>query len=234
MQVAVTTRDQVAARLADWPGIVAPRCRRTDALDAAQLQAAWAASPGGLIVRPLNSQTGTGVRRISNAAEIPDVVSELAGQPAYVTDYHEFGDPHGQYVKLRFFLVGGELFPEHRIVADRWNIHSAERNRLMRGQADLQAAERRFLEDPAAVLGPDAIRTLQAALAQFGLDYIGCDLAQLPDARLLVFEANPAMRVNYDHSAEFPYLRPHLDRISQAFTRLVEQAATIASPGPSL
>ena len=53
------------------------------------------------------------------------------------------------------------------------------------------------------------------------LDFFGIDFCVLPDDRLLVFEANAAMRHNFDHVAAFPYTKPHLDRISTAFTNMV-------------
>jgi hypothetical protein len=72
------------------------------------------------------------------------------------------------------------------------------------------------------------VRTLSAALDTLALDYLGIDFAQLADGRLLVFEANPAMRLNYTPCEQFPYLRGYLDRIAQAFTRFVEQAAGLS------
>ena len=45
----------------------------------------------------------------------------------------------------------------------------------------------------------------------------------LADGGMFIFELNPAMRHNYDHAGNFPYTRPHLDRISAAFNEMVQR-----------
>jgi hypothetical protein len=223
--VAATARDAVAKLLADVPGFVVPRATRIESLDRPRLEEAFAESPGGLIVRPINSQTGAGVRLLRTPEDLSAALSEYQGQAVFLTPFHDFRDPAGHFVKMRFFKVGSELFPEHRIAADVWNIHGADRQRLMRDSEDLKRAEHRFMEDPEAVLGADGMRALAAALDRFQLDYVGIDFAQLADGRLLLFEANPAMRLYREHGPKFGYLTPYLDRISQAFTRMIEETA---------
>ncbi len=59
--------------------------------------------------------------------------------------------------------------------------------------------------------------------ARIGLDYFAIDCAELPDGRLLLFEADVAMIVHALDSTElFPYKKPAMDRLFAAFLRALE------------
>lgn len=65
-------------------------------------------------------------------------------------------------------------------------------------------------------------RTALAAVSQaIGLDYFGIDCAELPDGRLLVFEADTAMVVHaMDDALSLPAKRAALSRLFAAFRDL--------------
>jgi hypothetical protein len=217
-----TTRDAIARLLADVPGLVVPRAERGP-IAAQWLEARRLASGGGLIVRPVTSQTGIDMHRVESGQ---DLVRALAALPAnagdlFATDFHDFRSPDGFFRKMRAFRIGEQLLPEHRIAFDAWNVHSADRHKFMRENATLRAEEEKFLSDPASVIGASAWNTLHEATRRTGLDYVGIDFAQLPDGRLLLFECNASMRVNFDHVVHFPYMLPHLEALAHAFAALL-------------
>jgi len=51
----------------------------------------------------------------------------------------------------------------------------------------------------------------------------GIDYTMDKQGRVVVFEANSAMRHNFDHAEAFPYTRPHLERVSDGFQAMVDQ-----------
>jgi hypothetical protein len=53
------------------------------------------------------------------------------------------------------------------------------------------------------------------------LEHCGFNRAQFRDGRVLVFEINASMRLNYDHVAQFPYLWTYLDTVGSAFQTFV-------------
>jgi len=214
--VLATTRDQVAARLAGIADLRAPKVERygTDCRQA--LARRLAGHPQGLILRPENSQTGIGVELVTDEAAIAGWLESHPHDALYATDFHDFRDADGLYRKFRVFAVGGRLWPEHMISAQQWNIHSADRRTAMLQHEALQRAEQAFLADPEGFLGRRAWAALRQAAERLGLDYLGIDFG-LTGSEVLLFEANPAMRLNFDHCARFPYLTPHLEAVSQAF-----------------
>ena len=94
-----------------------------------------------------------------------------------------------------------------------------------------QEDENRFLTDPAAYLGPKAIEALYAIYDTIELDFFGIDFTLDSERNVIVFEANAAMRHNFDHAGNFPYTRPHLEKVSEAFASMVERRA-IAKKSP--
>ena len=216
-----TERDGTSALIAPIPGIVVPTTSRHTALDAVTLMERLRSSPSGLIVRRVGSQTGQEMLLVRAADQVPAVLDAMGGSACFCIDYHDFADTAGRFSKMRFFRIRSEVYPEHRITANSWNIHSADRYRLMKADTALQQDEQRFLSDPAAVIGTGAIDAIRSAFERTGLEYCGIDFAQLRDGRMLVFELNASMRLNYDHVAPFPYLRHHLDAARTAFQNLV-------------
>jgi glutathione synthase/RimK-type ligase-like ATP-grasp enzyme len=220
-KVLATARDGSAAQLQNIPGLLVPRVERCQP-SAAYFAERFAASSQGIIIRPITSQTGIGMRKVETEEELASATEHFLRQPEdlFVTDYYTF-ESQGTYRKMRVFRIGDELYPEHCITFNAWNVHSADRHKLMRTDNSLREQERRFVENPAHVLGTDAWQILNTATARLGLEYVGIDFAQLDDGRLLLFECNPSMRVNFDHVTHFEYLQPGLESIAQAFTQML-------------
>jgi glutathione synthase/RimK-type ligase-like ATP-grasp enzyme len=85
--------------------------------------------------------------------------------------------------------------------------------------------ERRFLEDPRGVLGPEAYGAVEAIGRRLDLDYAGLDFTLLADGRILVFEANATMLVHLDDAVEdFPYKHAVVPAIYRAFEAMLERA----------
>jgi hypothetical protein len=102
----------------------------------------------------------------------------------------------------------------------------------MAAETEWQTDEARFLDDPAAVLAGwnDAVRDVAAAV---GLDYFGIDCAQLPDGRLVVFEADAAMLV-HGLDPGGPGIRAHPARAARVARRASRRRATFAGRPSSL
>lgn len=67
----------------------------------------------------------------------------------------------------------------------------------------------------------------EALHRHFGLDYFGIDCAEMPDGRLLLFEADVAMIVHdLDPSGTFPYKKPAMRRLFDAFAAMVRARAS--------
>ncbi len=215
-----TERDLIADCLRELPGLVVPAMLRIEELDEparSELHQRLEHSRSGLILRPLDSQTGLGMQRVVDPVALDAWLDVRPGNSLFASDYHDFRMGNRLFCKYRVFVIDGELLPEHMICARHWNLHSEDRYSLMDSTPLLREAEQQFLQDPAAVLGQHNIELLRAIGERTRLDYIGIDFALLSCGDLLLFEANPAMRLNSDHCTAFPYLQPHMDSVRRAF-----------------
>lgn len=223
-RVLPTTREQVNRLLGDLPGIVFPktiRCRlgTPETLERA-IEAAGLALP--LIVRPVESQTGIDMHKLESAEELAEVAAGFAGREVFVIAFHDFSDPaDGLWRKMRLFCIDGTLYPEHRLILDHWNLHSADRLKLMRDDKRLRLEEIRYLEDWRETVGAPAAAALEQLHGRLALDYFGVDFALLPGGEVLIFEANAGMRINLDYIGAFPYQAGYIARITDAFKAML-------------
>ena len=230
-----TTRAENARRLGLLPHVILPQTalflsEGPAPAIAAQVEAAGFSYP--VIVRHRGTQTGKTMAKIDSRAALVEWLSaQPPGTEVYATAFIDCRWQDGFYHKSRVFFIDGELLPVASLTSDTWQIHSGDRYRVMSSTPSTQADENRFLRDPAAYLGAKAIDALYAIRDTIDLDFFGIDFTLDSERNVIVFEANAAMRHNFDHAENFPYTRPHLERVSEAFTAMVERR-TIAKTLP--
>jgi glutathione synthase/RimK-type ligase-like ATP-grasp enzyme len=230
-----TTRAENARRLGVLPHVILPQTELfllgepAEAI-ATQVEATGLGYP--MIVRHRGTQTGKTVEKIDNRSALVEWISaQPPGTEVYATAFIDCRWRDGYYHKSRVFFIDGELFPVASLASDSWQIHSGDRYRIMSSTPSTQADEQRFLQDPSAYLGAKALDALYAIRDTIDLDFFGIDFTLDSEGNVIVFEANAAMRHNFDHAENFPYTRPYLERVSEAFTAMIERRA-IARTSP--
>ncbi len=210
--VARTGRGDLPRLLAHVPWIVVPAVARVGT---------GAPIAGPVLVRPLGSHGGAGVRRI-DGGDGP----EVADGPCHVTQFIDYVSGDGWYRKYRAVFVDGRVFPYHLAISRHWMVHYWTAG--METDAARREEERRFLVDPEGVLGALAMAALELIARCLGLDYGGVDFGVLADGRLVVFEANAAMLVHPENDRVFAYRNDAVRRILDAFAAML--GARAASP----
>ena len=228
-KVRQTTRAENARRLNDLPNVRMPQTQLFF-LDVSEEVLATKIEESGLdypmIVRHRGTQTGKTLKKVDTREDLVAwLLEQPRGTPLYASEFVDCRGKDGLYHKIRAFFIDGEYFPVANLTSDSWQIHSGDRYRLMSSTPSAQEDEKAFLEDAQAYLGEYAFEGLHAIRDAIGLDFFGIDFSLDANGKVLVFEANAAMRHNYDHAENFPYTRPHLERISQAFAGMVENRA---------
>jgi glutathione synthase/RimK-type ligase-like ATP-grasp enzyme len=191
-RVARASRDGVARLLSDAPGVRMPRTirvvpeRPSDIFEA--VAAAGLRYP--LILRIAGEHGGRSMVRLLR----PDDAEPLhalpwGGRTLYLTEFVDYADPDGFYRKMRIAVVGDRYFVRHRVRGDRWKVHVADRNPAS------VAEETAFLEAFDRDTRPVIDTAIAAIRQRIGLDYFGIDCNLRPDGSLLVFEANPCMKI---------------------------------------
>jgi tetratricopeptide (TPR) repeat protein len=234
-KVAPTGRLETARRLADIPGVVAPRMARLARATLAGPDGPAALKANGfhtypLLLRSPGFHTGRHFVRVETVEALAKAAGELPGEEVLAIQHLDATDPDGFARKYRVMLIGGELYPLHLAVSADWKVHYF--TGAMSGHAGFQAEEARFLDDMPAALGPCAMAALRAIQSRLGLDYGGVDFALDTDGRLLLFEANAVMTiVPPDASPQWDYRRPAIRRAMEAAqAMLIAKSKTAVEP----
>ncbi len=224
-RIGPTRRDRLPGLLAGIEGLLIPKVARFDAGAiavaglAASVKAAGLSMP--ILIRPIGSHGGKGLVVVQTADDLAGI--DVA-EGAYATEFVDFRGPDACYRKYRMIFIDRRPYPYHLAIANGWLVHydSAQ----MPGNAERQAEELRFLDDPRAALGEAAMDAVTALGKRLDLDYAGVDFSILSDGRVLVFEANATMLVHPERSdGEFAHKNPYIERITAAFQDLVDRRA---------
>jgi tetratricopeptide (TPR) repeat protein len=211
--VARTGRVEGAARRAALPGLVSPRARSVrDGVEPAGFP---------LIVRVPGLHMGRGMMLATDRAGYTRALHAFAGRDDVIAiPYVETRAADGAWRKYRVMIVDGALYPLHLAIARRWDVHYF--SSAMWDEAAYRAEEAAFLDDPIAVLGAPAWRSLERVRDVLALDYAGIDFGRDAAGRVVVFEANAAMTVlPPDDDERFAYRRPSAERVAAALRAML-------------
>jgi len=220
-RIAALTRDGVAARLAEVPGLLAPMAARLDRADLARV-AAGAPSPMAfpLLVRPIASHAGAGLAKIGAPG---DLLGYLQAQPEahfYATPFVEYAAADGLYRKQRIVFIEGAPFIAHLAVSEHWMVHYLSAG--MAEDADRRAEEAAFMASFDSGFAARHKAAFETLVARIGLDYFGIDCAETPGGDLLIFEADTAMIVHaMDPLDPFAYKQEPMRRLIAAFEAML-------------
>ena len=177
-----------------------------------------------IIARPVGSHAGHGLEKLDDA---PAAGAYLAAHPEaqfYLAPFVEYAGPDGKYRKQRIAFIGGRAFPSHFAVSDHWMVHYLSAG--MAEDAARRAEEAHWMATFDEAFAVRHAAAFEALRRRLGLDYFGIDCAELPDGRLLLFEADVAMIVHdLDPVDVFPYKKPAMRRLFAAFQAELVRAA---------
>ncbi len=225
------SRERLFALLDGVPGLVMPMTLR---LDRASLQrlAAGAVAVGDLlpdggfplIARPVGSHAGNGLKKLDDAAALATYLAERRESQFYLSRFIDYSDADGQFRKFRIVFIDGAAYACHMAIAEQWMIYYLNAN--MKASAAKRAEESAFMAGFDTGFARRHADALAALATRVGLDYFGIDCAETRDGRLLVFEADIAMIVHAMDNAEiFPYKRPQMRKVFDAFCALLRRKA---------
>ncbi|MEO6913440.1 MAG: tetratricopeptide repeat protein [Candidatus Baltobacteraceae bacterium] len=217
-----TARSALRETLSEVRACVVPVTKRL-AQDALKSIPAGAMSIEGiafpLLIRPVNTHGGRGLERLAAAHEIPSYLERLHAGYFNVAEFVDNRNADGYYRKYRVVVVDGKPLPYHLAISPDWMVHYI--SSPMEEHAWMREEEERFLADPRCIF-PDWDRIFGEMAAAIGLDYFGVDCTLLPDGRIFVFEAGPAMLVHCRESLEmFAYKYRYVPRIFDVFEEML-------------
>lgn len=232
-QVLETSRIRNSLRLNTIPGVKFPKTEKIwwsgDNLDEIIKTIFGWGFEFPFIVRKVGSQTGQSVALVDNEQALRQHFHDSpTDREYYIIQFQDCRIRRNVYHKMRLFFIDGTLYPVANVFNDTWDIHSGDRYSVMDKNEWMQAEERAFLGDTCGYLGCENFNRLHRIYDIIKLDFFGIDLTILPDGTIFIFELNAAMRHNFDHAGNFPYTRPYLEKISNAFAQMVKDRLVVA------
>jgi hypothetical protein len=213
-RVRVTSRTDIARRLAGIPDVIVPRI--TTLSHASNL-----GFP--LLLRAPGYHTGRFFLRVEAPDSLPEAAATLPCANPLAIEYLDARGPDGMARKYRVMFIGGALYPLHLAISADWKVHYF--TAAMASNPAYRTEEQRFLDNMQAVLGNRAMQALRKIQTALGLDYAGIDFALAPDGALLLFEANATMAIiPPDSDPIWDYRRPPIAAALAAARRLLPPA----------
>lgn len=217
-----STRDQMARRLSDIPGLWVPKIvrLRTAKPNIVRETISRAALGFPLILREVATHTGMIVGRFDTVDELQQAMSE--GVEHVATEFVDYRSVDGLYRKYRVFFIGPHVIFRHKLFSDNWNVHGKDRDRFMVDRPDLIEEEVALFATPDGAFAPGIKQVLAEVRRRIDLDFFGMDFGIAPDGRVLLFEANATMSF-YSKlpGPQFDYLQACLPPARAAFRELI-------------
>jgi tetratricopeptide (TPR) repeat protein len=221
--VALTQRHHLSTLLGDIENLVVMPCLRIESLPVSKAELVEDLADGGfalpLLIRPTGAHGGD---RLELCATMEEVASKAItlNSSCYLTQYFDYKSADGYYRKYRIIYVDREPFAYHLAISASWKVHYESAG--MEQNAWRIEEEHRFLQDPITALGASAMKAIDEIGKRLDLDYAGIDFALLPNGKVLVFEANPAMLVHRETSnGVLAHKNQFVQGIVDAFERLL-------------
>ncbi len=219
------SRDKNFRRLNDIDGIIFPRTVRLPAKEYSLKVLETFISLNGFslpfLVREAGTQTGKSFALVDSLQALQERLANPARFDFYLIEYVEELFRGEFYRKLRFFFIDGYLYPVVCHIDRIWNVHGSNRKEIMAEHGWMMNEEKQFLDDPESYLGSDIYNRIKSLHEVVGLDFFGVDFTVTDQGDVLIYELNPAMRHAFDHARNFPYMKPHMQDITDAFNDMV-------------
>ncbi len=176
------------------------------------------------LLRSPGYHLGRYFRLVSNERDLAPAIAALPGTVLNVIRYLDSRGKDGKTRKYRVMMIGGELYPAHLAVSERWKVHYSTAD--MDDNPENRAEDEAFLRDMRSSLGERAYRAIEAIRDELALDYAGVDFGLDGDGNLLLYEANACMNVPLPGpDPKWDYRRAPVARILEATRQMAHEKA---------
>jgi hypothetical protein len=227
-------RDTLARSLADVPSICSPSTVAVGRDELASLLRGSGANsdllPGcryPVLVRPQGSHAGAGLKKIDDSGDLAAYMLFSFVSSYFVTAFVDYRSADGLYRKYRVAFMDRQPYLCHMAVSQNWMVHYL--NAGMTESADKRAEEAQAMMHFDATFVARHREAFVALHERLPLDYYSIDCSELPDGRLLVFEADTAAIIHaMDPEAVFPYKHTQMRKVFAAFGDMLRRRMTSA------
>jgi len=180
-----------------------------------------------LIVRPIDSHAGRGLKKLDDPAAIAAYLAERPERGFFISRFIDYRSPDGLFRKYRVVFIDGHAYACHMAITHQWMIYYL--NAGMSESIAKLAEEERFMTGFDHEFARRHRAAFRALAERTGLDYFGIDCAQTAEGELLLFEADIAMIVHaMDSPKIYPYKVPQMRKVFAAFAAMLKARAEAA------
>lgn len=222
LYIRTTNRAVASALLQDAPGLLVPPTLHASRPVLEEIAAGTASLPelsGGcdfpIILRPVGSQAGRDLDRITGPAEMAGYLARVNEEEFFLSRFIDYSGADGLFRKYRIALIDGAPYACHMGISSHWMVHYV--NAGMYEDAHKRAEEAAFMAN-FDDFAQRHHKALDAIHERTGLDYLCIDCTETPDGQLLIFEVDHVMVVHaMDPVDMFPYKQFHMQKVRDAF-----------------
>lgn len=214
LTIAGLTRDGVCEMCAGIPEVLAPSTAQifregVQAIAEGLAPLSDFLEPGTfpIIIRPIDSHAGRDLEKMDKPADLKAYLAAKSGENFYITQFIDYSGPDGLFRKQRVAFLKGKPFISHMAVSEHWMVHYL--NASMDEKPERRDEEAAFMDGFDQGFALRHSKAFEGLYRAFGLEYFAIDCAELPDGRLLLFEADVAMII---HALDSPELYPYKPR----------------------
>jgi len=183
-----------------------------------------------VLIRPFGSHAGAGLKKIDDPAALASYMMFSVAASYYVTAFVDYRSADGLFRKYRVAFIDRRPYLCHMAVSRNWMVHYL--NAGMTESPEKRADEAQAMARFDATFAARHRRAFAALHERLPFDYYSIDCGELPDGRLVVFEADSAAIIHLmDPEDLFPYKHPHMRRVFDAFGAMLKRRAAVAA-GP--
>ncbi len=179
-----------------------------------------------LILRPVGSQAGRDLAKITCPAAISSYLDSVTDSVFFLSPFIDYSSKDGLFRKFRVVLINGQPFICHMAISSHWMVHYV--NAGMYEDASKRDEEAKFMTNFDVFV--DRHRLVFTKIHErLKLDYFCIDCAETSSGELLVFEMDHVMVVHaMDPTDLFPYKQLPMQRVQQAFREFLIESVTEA------
>ena len=172
-----------------------------------------------IIVRPVSSQGGVDLQRVSDLQALSDYLKRVSALEFFVAPFVDYSGADGHFRKIRIALIRGVPYVCHMAVSSDWMVHYV--NAGMYQEPWKRQEEAAFMQNFDQFVARHR-GAFNGIAARMQLDYLVMDCAETRDGDLLLFEIDSGGVVHaMDVESVFPYKNGHVEKARTAFCQLL-------------
>ncbi len=227
-RIAQLSRDRVNEQLLTARGTVTSESRRVNRQEALRLVSSGA-DRFPMIARPVDSHAGHGLAKFDDRTQAMEYLARDESDAFFVAPFLDYRSHDGLYRKYRIVIIDGNPFAAHMAISHHWMVHYLNAD-MLNNEAN-RDTEARFMQDFDVAFATKHRNALQEIDERIGLDYYAIDCAETRTGELIVFEIDSGAVVHsMDSVWLFPYKRPQMQRVFEAFQKMLRQHASGLTP----